>query len=363
MAARTLVVGLLLLAGCQTIGSSQSALDQSSRERLQSRLSNLSAQSSATTDSNASSATDAPLQEAADLLSVGRDEDALAVLARILRDDPRNVAAIRLTAGTARRLGDWRLQNAALQQLIELETASPVVLNQCGKAILQSLPQGEADDAATEAALAALRRSMNLAPDNPRFAQDLFVALAEQKQNVEAEAVLSLAIQNCPQDSLLPMAAARFFEARGRWPDAIRQYDAALQISPRNRLWRRQRGICHAQLQNWEKACDDLQHALRGTTVKPQLTEYLTWADAAFHADRCDEVVEILDLLRHDAGYRTPDTELLRIRSLTRLRQFDAATDATLQAMIDWPQHAGLRRLAAELERSAAEGDRLASTR
>ncbi|MBI1310663.1 tetratricopeptide repeat protein [bacterium] len=359
MARTVSCVLLTLLAGCQTIASLQTSEDAARAARLRERLSRLELQNTVVSENSAQAATSAPLQEAVELMQAGRDEDALTVLARILQEDPENVAAIRLTATTARRLGDWRLQNAALQQLIDQNDNSPLVLNQCGRLLLQSLPQVEpsttgSSDASqlTDKALAALRRSVELAPNNPRFAQELFVALAERGHDAEAEAVLSQAIRNCPQDSLLPMAAARYFEAQGRWADAVHQYDTALQISPRNRLWRRQRGICHARLQHWDKACDDLQPALRDTPVEPQMTEFLVWADAAFHAERFAAAIEILDVLREDADYRTPETEVLRVRCLTKLRQFDTATDATLQAVIDWPQHAGLRQLAAELEQS-----------
>ena len=350
-----LSVLLALLTGCQTIGSSQSALDAASRERLQARLDHLSAKSAAI---ETGSAPDAELQqtlrEAVELLDCGRDEDALTVLAAILRNNPDHIETIRLTAATARRIGDGRLQNAALRKLIELQPDSPTVLNQCGKSLLQTTSEDGANSDVAQAGLAVLRRAVELEPANARFAQDLFVALAERQRDAEAEAVLEHARLNCPQDVLLPMAAARYFEDRGRWPDAIRQYDAALKISPRDQLWRRERGMCFARQEQWDKACDDLQSAIHGTNAATARTAFLTWADAAYRAGRFDEAVIALDRLRTEASHRTPETELQRIRSLLKLRQFDAATDAALQAMIDWPQNVELRQLVSEVERSVA---------
>lgn len=356
MPARSVVALLLaLLTGCQTIGSSQSALDAASRERLQARLDQLSAQSTAIETGTAPDAgLQQSLREAVGLLDCGRDEDALAALAAILRDNPEHTETIRLTAATARRIGDWRLQNAALRKLIELQPDSPAVLNQCGKALLQTTPEDGANSDVTPTGLAALRRAVELEPANARFAHDLFAALAERQLDAEAEVVLEQASRNCPQDALLAMAAARYFEDRGRWPDAIRQYDVALKTSPRNPLWRRERGVCFARLQQWDKACEDLQPALHGANAATFKTAFLTWADAAYQAGRFDEAVTALDRLRTEADHRTPETEQQRIRSLLKLRQFDAATEAALQAMIDWPQNAELRQLVSELERRDA---------
>ena len=352
MAVRSVVTVLLtLLAGCQTIGSSQSALDAESRERLQARFNQLSADSAvATSDTDADRTIDQALTEAVELLHVGRDEDALTAFATVLRDEPNHVETIRLTAATARRIGDWRLQNAALKKLIELQDDSPAVLNQCGKALLQGASQHPSEAEMVETGLNALRRSVELAPDNPRFAQDLFAALAERGLDNEAEAVMAEAIISCPQDSLLRMAAARYFEAQDRWQDAIQQYNAALQISPRNLLWRRQRGICRARLQKWDDACDDLGPSLCEANAARLQTAFLVWADAAYQARRFDEVMMALDRLREEAGHRTPHTEQLRIRTLPKLRRPDEAIAVALQAMIDWPQDTELRQLAAELD-------------
>ena len=358
MPARSVVAVLLaLLTGCQTIGSSQSALDAASRERLQARLDQLSAQSS-TIETGTAPDTELQqsLREALELLDRGRDEDALTSLAAILRDHPEHTETIRLTAATARRIGDWRLQNAALRKLIELQPDSPVVLNQCGKALLQTNSEDGANSDVTQAGLAALRRAVELESANARFAHDLFAALAERQLDSEAEAVLEQASRNCPQDALLAMAAARYFEDRGRWPDAILQYGAAIKSSPREPLWRRERGMSFARLQQWDKACDDLQPALHGANAATLKTAFLTWADAAYQAGRYDEAATALDRLRTEADHRTPETEQQRIRSLLKLRQFDTATDAALQAMIDWPQNAELRQLVAELERLDSAG-------
>lgn len=356
MAARSVAALLALLTGCQTIGSSQSAVDAESRERLLARFNQLTAQSVAVENSaNPESRIDQTLTEAVELLHAGRDEDALVAFATILRGEPDHVETIRLTAATARRIGDWRLQNAALKKLIELQPDSPAVLNQCGKTLLQSSAQDDFDDGRDETGLNALRRAVELAADNPRFAQDLFAALAERQLDAEAEAVLSRAVRNCSDDSLLPMAAARYFEARGRWSDAIRQYDTALQISPRDLLWRRARGVCRARLQQWDEACDDLEPSLREKNAAKLRTAFLVWADAAYQAGRFDEAVLALDRLREEAGHRNPDTEQRRIRSLLKLRKFDAATDVALKAVIDWPQNAEFRKLAAELDGQTAK--------
>jgi tetratricopeptide (TPR) repeat protein len=353
MRARFAVACLLgLLTGCQTIGSSKSALDAAQEERLRTRLNQLAVESSATVASETPDDEVTPaLRAAVDLARAGRNEDALAALAEILRDDPEHIETIQLTAAAARRVGDWRLHDAALRKLVELEAESPGTLNQCGKALLRSPSQDEFDGESARVGLRALRRAVELAPDSSAFALDLFAALAERQLDAEAEAVLSQAARNCPQDSLLPMAGARYFEARDRWPEAVRQYDKALVISPHNLLWRRERGICLTRLKQWDDACRDLEPALRDADPTKLKAAFLAWADAAFRAGRFEEALAALDRLRDEADYRTPDTEHQRIRCLIRLQQFDAATSAALQAMIDWPENTDLRQLVTDLER------------
>ena len=362
MTSRTVVVVVLSsLLGCHTISSPLELVGQPDGDRDSAPIVLASAQLKKSAAVLSVDRKQSTLTSAVALVRAGRDQDALSVLTVALREDPDNVAAIRLVAQISRRVGDWTLQNAALQQLIQLEPDSASVQHQSGKALLQGISSTPADQKRVETSLSALRRAVELEPDNPRYAQDLFVALTGQHRDVEAESVLIAAIVRCPRDSQLPMAAARYFEARGRWQEAVQQYNAALQISPRNRLWRRQRGICHARLELWDEACDDLQPALLRTPVRSQITEFLVWANAAHRAGRLEKTLEILDQLAAQANYRNSETEVLRVRCLMQLKQFDAAKDSLLQAVVDWPSDMSLRRFVSEFEqagrRSATAGD------
>ncbi len=352
MVSRAPVVVLLAsLLGCHGISTS---LDMVKRQRSDADSTPIILASARNQESTTTSTDDrplSPLENAVALARAGRDEDALSVLATALRDDPDHIAAIRLIAQVSRRVGDWTLQNAALHKLIQLEPDSASVQHQSGKALLQGISSTSSDQKRVETALSALRRAVELEPNNPRYAQDLFAALSSQQRNSEAESVLLAAIDRCPNDSQLPMAAARYFEAQGRWQEAVQQYNAALQISPRNRLWRRQRGLCHARLQHWDEACDDLQPALLRTPVRSQVTEFLVWADAAYRAGRLEKSLEVLDQLAAEAGHRTPATEILRARCLTGLNRSDAAKDIVLQAIINWPADSQLRNFVSEFER------------
>lgn len=343
-----------LLAGCQTANVPDSLLDLTSRNRLERSLDRPSDSIEPDMTTDRSPSVDLLLQEAVDLLSAGRDDHALQVLARILRAQPDHLPAIRLTAAAARRNGDWQLQNAALMELIERHPDSPELLNECGRIMLQSLPVCDDHDATAASALKALRRAVELAPDHPDFARDLFVALNEQNRDEEAEAVLCAALRHCPQDPLLPMAAARYFEARGRQDEAIRQYSTALQITPRNRLWRRERGMLHARMKSWDLACDDLQMALRGTPSRNQEVAFRQWARASCEAGRYQDALEALQTLYQDPAQRTAETELLRIRSLIGMNQPGAARTAALLALSEWPDHQGLRQIAARMKQDSA---------
>ena len=200
-----------------------------------------------------------------------------------------------------------------------------------------------------EIGLSALRRAVELEPRNTEFVQSLFGALLEAGRSDEAASVLRDALQVNPRDSELPMIAARFHEARGNEAAAIASYDHALANAPDNRLWLRQRGMCHYRNGNFKLAAADLSRALPQTPVRPQMAEFQAWIESSLQSENYDEAERALRLMADD-DCETAETAMLS--GLCRLRQgrVQDAAEIVLGALSTWPAHAGLRRVAGMID-------------
>lgn len=84
--------------------------------------------------------------------------------------------------------------------------------------------------------------------------------------------------------------------------------------------------------------------------MKPQLSEHLAWADAAMETGAHDEANRVLDLIVSRGSHRTADIEVLRGTCQLRQGNLSAAEDLVTMALVDWPRHAGLWRLARQIK-------------
>jgi len=302
------------------------------------------------------------------LQEAGRHEEARTTLIRLLKRSPAHDRAVELLADVSRSLQDERMQQAALEQLMELRPQSAETQRRAGRELLELARRqsGRAIQTASaenpselqevqpveDLALRAMRRAVQLEPRNTETARELAAALVTFERHAEAEAVLAAAIERNPQDAALAMSAARLFESREHWAQALKCYDLALQSDPGNRLWRRQRGVCESRLGDYSAAAFDLRQALTRTPVRPQLAEYLLWADACLRTGEYREAEQILEDVVQEGGVRSADIELLR--SLVRMRQgrSSEASEIVRRSISDWPDHPGLLKLAREIEGS-----------
>jgi len=314
-------------------------------------------------------------------VQAGQLDSARATLVRLLKAHPDQAAAVELLAETARRLGDARLEQAALLRLLELHPGSATVQNRAGRQLLALTGNPASDLAATaptvttpgipggpghsgtsrsstvrSTGLEALRRAVELDPRTAGYVQDYASALLDENRHDEATQVLREAMERNPRDSELPVVAARLHEMSGNWSAALQAYDQALRNAPDNRLWHRQRGMCHYRLKNWDACSDDLRQALIGTPVRDQVPEFTAWGDACLRAQRFDLAVGVLDRLVQEGGLRTADTELQRGQVRWRLGERAAARDIIARASRDWPGHPGLRQFEQQLN-AAADAD------
>lgn len=360
---RAITLILLSTAGCSVLPEASTTRSRSTAPPA-APFASLSRSHAARTVDNSEPLFDrsARLQES------GRSEEARELLIRLLKRSPSHDRAVELLVDVSRSLRDERMQQAALTQLIELRPQSAETQRRAGRELLelarrQSEPAVQTVSAESpsvpqetppleELALQALRRAVLLEPRNTEAARELAAALVSVDRHAEAEAVLAAAIERNPQDAALAMSAARLFESREHWAQALKCYDLALQSDPGNRLWRRQRGVCESRLGDYAAAAFDLRQALTRTPVRPQLAEYLLWADACLRTGEYQEAEQILEEVVQDGGVRSADIELLR--GLVRMRQGRSAeaSEIVRRSMSDWPDHPGLLKLAREIEGS-----------
>jgi tetratricopeptide (TPR) repeat protein len=302
---------------------------------------------------------------AASLMHAGDLDAARKHLVGILATHPADTSAVELLAEVSQKLGDYRLQQAALKRLIALRPDSAMVANRCGKKLLNSVrlrsaaadtsvgsdsfDQTSVDDART-LAIASLQNAVALEPRNTLFAQDLFAALIDLGKSDQAEQVLHESLLQNPQDKVLPMTAARLYESQKDWSSAVFYYDVALRNDPSNPVWRRQRAVCHFRQGSFEKAQADFSRSLANSPVKPQLSEHLAWAEAALKTEDHKEASRVLDLIVTEGEFRTADLEVLRGSCLLKQGNVEAAAEVVLQAQLEWPKHAGLWRLAKQIK-------------
>ncbi len=302
---------------------------------------------------------------AASLMHAGDLNAARKHLVGILATHPADTSAVELLAEVSQKLGDYRLQQAALKRLIALRPDSAMVANRCGKKLLNSVrlrsaaadtsvgsdsfDQTSVDDART-LAIASLQNAVALEPRNTLFAQDLFAALIDLGKSDQAEQVLHESLLQNPQDKVLPMTAARLYESQKDWSSAVFYYDVALRNDPSNPVWRRQRAVCHFRQGSFEKAQADFSRSLANSPVKPQLSEHLAWAEAALKTEDHKEASRVLDLIVTEGEFRTADLEVLRGSCLLKQGNVEAAAEVVLQAQLEWPKHAGLWRLAKQIK-------------
>lgn len=317
---------------------------------------------------------------AASLMHAGDLDGARKHLVEILAAHPADTSAVELLAEVSQKLGDYRLQQAALKRLIALRPGSAAVANRCGKLLLDSVQlqvattatrpiddpriAGHAADNSVVSvgseqtsvaetrtlAIVSLTNAVALEPRNTLFAQDLFAVLIDLGMNAHAERVLHEALQRNPRDKVLPMTAARLYESRKDWSSAVFYYDVALRNDPGNPVWRRHRAVCHFRQGSFEKAQTDFSRSLANSPVKPQLSEHLAWAEAALKTEDHKEASRVLDLIVTEGEYRTADLEVLRGACLLKQGNVEAASEIVLQAQLEWPKHAGLWRLAKQIK-------------
>ena len=307
---------------------------------------------------------------------------------------------MQLLVEVADQLGDTRLKQAALKRLVTLMPDAGTVQHKAGRDLVRLARQqrvtgddgpgsvngatnvswtkpadakstiilaGHSEPAdplrlqAAEAAcesefgLAAMRRAVELEPRNTEFIQSLFGALLEDGRSDEAAIVLRDALQANPRDRELPMIAARFHEARGNETAAIKSYDQALANAPGNRLWQRQRGMCHYRNGNFIQAAKDLSLALVQTPVRPQMAEFQAWVESNLQTGDYAGAERALKLISDD-DCETAETEMLRGLCLLKQDRLRDAAGIVVAARAKWPGHAGLRRVAGMIDSANAKG-------
>ena len=167
---------------------------------------------------------DARLIEAGVALAEGDLRVAEQVLRPLLRDDPFDVAAIRMMAELAGRLGRYRDAEALLRRALELAPAfKPARANLATVLHRQNKP--------TEA-LAELDRLLDDDPGNPGHANLKAAALGRLGEFEEAIALYETVLEKAGDQPKIWMSYGHVLKTVGRQADSIAAYRRAAQIRP-----------------------------------------------------------------------------------------------------------------------------------
>jgi predicted O-linked N-acetylglucosamine transferase (SPINDLY family) len=167
---------------------------------------------------------DAQLQQARLLAEQGRWDQADALLRQVLAADPHRAEAHHLLGLVAWRNGDQHIALASLEHAASLAPDSPVVQFDFACVLLSNQQFGEA--------VVALRKVVQLAPNERGGWNNLGGALVALGQHEEAAACFARAIELAPQLSQYHANLAKAMEVLGRLDEAEASARRAVELAP-----------------------------------------------------------------------------------------------------------------------------------
>jgi predicted O-linked N-acetylglucosamine transferase (SPINDLY family) len=255
------------------------------------------------------------LDEAIGAFRAGALERSAMLADLVLRQQPRNLLALRLRADVALAGGDCATAAALLRKAVRqapadgmLHATLAVALQQSGQraeagvhhrravALLPGVAQViankglyELESGATSAAIADLRRAAALAPENPQVAMMYADALAQAKRWYEAERVLAAAARLHPALLELEVNRADVLTKAKRRDEAERLLRRVLAARPDWHMVRLNLGLVLDQDGRHDEAIDEYRRLIEAL---PQMAEaHGGLAGALDNAGRLDEAI------------------------------------------------------------------------
>jgi Flp pilus assembly protein TadD len=291
-------------------------------------------------------AASAKLSEALQHYRDGDTAQALSTVRQARELDPSLKSAWELEAALTGDLGDTHRHAEALYAVLAAHPDSASIQSTAGQTLVHAgFPQ---------LGLAAMERAVRLDPRHTEYARDLASAYLHLGDAHSAVRVLTDAHRNNPSDHALALALARVHESAGQWEEALRHYTLALQGSPQNAAWRRQRARCLYRTGDYARAAEEFNTCLE-TDVKALTTaDRIEFGDACLRTGDVERAAWLFAELSR-SGVLTKEVELLRGICALRLGQPAEAEQVLTAAVQRWPDDPTLARLA-EASRTSAGG-------
>ena len=203
---------------------------------------------------DAAAGIDAALRRATTAHRHGLLDDAAVIYGEVLRAEPRNAQALRLSGVLARQQGDLALSLRRLTAAIDAAPGDVTAVNDLALTLMAAGDLYEAE--------LALRNVLHVAPDSVRALANLGALLQQRGHLVEAIAVHYRYLELEPDDLEVRCNLANALMDAGREQESLRVCDAALDLAPGHPLVAAGKGAVLCGLGRCEEAIDILELAL-----------------------------------------------------------------------------------------------------
>jgi tetratricopeptide (TPR) repeat protein len=213
---------------------------------------------------------------------MGKYEEALADLTRVLELDPDDVLA------TAERGGAYRMMGKYEEALADLNHALELDPNPKGVWAIVSRGLTYRQMRKYEEALADLTRAIELDPNDPNYTWAITLR-GETYQMMgkyeEALADFTRAIELKPDYAWAITLRGEAYQLMGRFEEAMAEFNSALELEPEEGWWYYIRAITFQSLVQTEKVAEDLAKAidLGQKRYEKNSTNWLNWFDLAIY--------------------------------------------------------------------------------
>ncbi len=236
---------------------------------------------------------------AASLFGEGQDDEALAALDDLLRQDRKNVRALALRGEILMRLGRFEEAHSAYRDALRERPDSALLHHRLGAALmalrrpgpaaaefrraLRAEPTVERRLALVDACCAQGKYDEALTtlaeeeadPDNPRILGARGAILILMHQDEQAATILEAAIENNPEDANLRFQLGIALEHLNRAPEAISAWEEAIRLDPDHRDAHKNLGILLHAKNRFQEAIPHYQTYVRLGGDDPKVLEFL----------------------------------------------------------------------------------------
>ncbi|QDT38980.1 tetratricopeptide repeat protein [Stratiformator vulcanicus] len=279
----------------------------------------------------------------------------LSYIRNVRQADPRRTELHLVEAELLRRLGDTRGELFALQAAVLANPRSADVQAKAGRGFLRAGDE--------QRGFAALGRSVQLAPYDPRYAHGLAAAHLSAGSPDSAIVVLEAAAARTPDPSI-SVSLGRLYEAQRDWTAATGAYRSALHGRPGDVRTTVRLAECLYHSGSYEHAVQRYQQAAQVDRRWLSFAEYSRYGDAALRSEHLQLAGDVFDYMAEN----TPpmrELEILRALAALRLGESSRAERIARTALTQWENDEQLSRvleLSGAIELTAATADTVAES-